>query len=331
MKSLMLMEKLRLKAPMPGFAMPLDRGVPHEPSPIRCTNFAARIGVACAPAVIRGIFGRILGLTILICAAAIPIAVSQSGQSHPGSPPSLDRGKQLLASNCAACHGIDGKGSERAPNIADSSHVRQLSEAQLARIIANGIPGTGMPAFHSLPNPQIRELIAYLRSVGGIENKAKLPGDPKKGEAIFFGQAECSNCHMIAGKGGFIGSDLTDYARSHSAEQIRSAILAPGSGDRQQIRLATAILRNGEKFVGRVRNEDNFSLQLQSMDGTFHFIMKSDLEELDYGSQPLMPANVGSSLTASELNDLLSYLLSAAGNTDPQKRENEDDMDNLED
>ena len=276
---------------------------------------------------------RVLGslaLVIVTCVVNAQAATSQEMKTEPRASSTLAKGRQILASSCAACHGIDGKGSERAPNIADSPHMRQLSDAQLEHVIANGIAGTGMPAFHSLPDSRIRELIAYLRSLEGTEKNAKLPGNPQKGEAIFFGQAGCSSCHMIAGRGGFIGSDLTDYARTHSAEQIRDAIVDASSAEKQ-VRLATAIVRSGGKFVGLVRNEDNFSLQLQSIDGTFHFIMKSELEKLDYDAQPLMPTNFGSSLTASELNDLISYLLSAAGNTDPQKRANENDMDNLED
>jgi cytochrome c oxidase cbb3-type subunit III len=277
---------------------------------------------------------RVLGslaLVIVTCVVNAQVATSQEMKTEPRAPSTLAMGRQILASSCAACHGIDGKGSERAPNIADSPHMRQLSDAQLEHVIANGIAGTGMPAFHSLPDSRIRELIGYLRSLEGRQQNVKLPGNPQRGEAIFFGLAGCSSCHMIAGRGGFIGSDLTDYARTHSTEQIRSAILDSSSDDKEQVRLATATIRNGEKFMGRVRNEDNFSLQLQSMDGTFHFIMKSELEKLDYDAQPLMPTNFGSSLTARELNDLISYLLSAAGNTDPQKRANENDMDNLED
>lgn len=208
--------------------------------------------------------------------------------------------------------------------------MRQLSDAQLKDIISNGIPGTGMPAFHSLSDSLISDLIAYLRNGGGASNTAaKLPGIPKNGEAIFFGHAGCSKCHMIAGQGGFIASDLTEYARTHSADQVREAILGTNSGAKN-IRLATAVLRNGEKYVGRVRNEDNFSLQLQSLDGTFHFLARSKLKKLDYAPQPMMPAGIGSSLSASELNDLISYLLSAAGNADPQVRAKDHEMDDLE-
>lgn len=208
--------------------------------------------------------------------------------------------------------------------------MRQLSDAQLRDIISNGIPGTGMPAFHSLSDSLVTKLIAYLRNGDGAVNAAaKLPGIPKNGEAIFFGHAGCSKCHMIAGQGGFIASDLTEYARTHSADQVREAILGTNSGAKN-IRLATAVLRNGEKYVGRVRNEDNFSLQLQSLDGAFHFFARSKLKKLDYAPQPMMPAGIGSSLSASELNDLISYLLSAAGNADPQVRAKDHEMDDLE-
>jgi len=274
---------------------------------------------------------RSLALVILSCAGSTLQATSQTPKAAPQiSPSGLEKGRQVLGSNCTACHGIDGKGSERAPNIADNPDMRRISDAQLTGIITNGIAGTGMPAFHSLSNSRIRELIAYLRSLEGATNPTKLPGDPRKGEVIFFGQAGCSNCHMVAGRGGFIASDATNYARTHSSEQIRTAILQTNSDAKQQVRLATAILRDSEQYVGRVRNEDNFSLQLQSLDGAFHFIKKSDLKKLEYDSQPLMPNTFGSSLRTSDLNDLISYLLRAAGNTDPQKSAKENDMDNLE-
>ena len=116
---------------------------------------------------------------------------------------------------------------------------------------------------------------------------------------------------MVAGRGGFIASDLSGYARTHDVEQIRNAITSPPNGD-HQARMVTATTRIGEKYEGRIRNEDNFSLQLQTLDGTFHFIAKVDLEGLEYSSQTLMPSNYGSTLSTNELNDLVSYLMSVA-------------------
>src|ERR1700745_2153959 len=177
------------------------------------------------------------------------------------------RGKQTFASTCAGCHGLDGRGGERAPSIAERAHVQRLSDAQISHIIENGVPGTGMPAFHSLQRSDVQAIVAYLRILQGRTTTLHVPGDPDRGETVFVGKAGCSGCHMVAGKGGFIASDLSSYARTHTAEQIRSAIVSPDTD--QQARLVTATTRRGEKVVGRIRNEDNFSLQLQTLDGTF--------------------------------------------------------------
>jgi cytochrome c oxidase cbb3-type subunit III len=79
--------------------------------------------------------------------------------------------------------------------------------------------------------------------------------------------------------------------------------------------MATATTRSGEKYVGMIRNEDNFSVQLQTLDGTFHFVQKSDLETLQYNSGTLMPTDHASTLSPSELNDVVSYLMSVADTT----------------
>jgi putative heme-binding domain-containing protein len=222
------------------------------------------------------------------------------------------RGKQTFASTCAGCHGLDGRGGERAPNIVENPKVQQLSDAQIFRVIENGVPGTGMPAFHSLARVEVEAVVAYLRSLQGTNRTLNLPGDPDRGQTVFFGKAGCSGCHMAAGKGGFIASDLSGYARGHAVEQIRSAITSPTPGNDRRARLVTATLRGGETYVGRIRNEDNFSVQLQTLDGTFYFVDKSDLEGLETSQTP-MHTDYGSTLSSVELNNVVSYLMRVAG------------------
>jgi cytochrome c oxidase cbb3-type subunit 3 len=236
----------------------------------------------------------------------------QQGLQQKNVKPVPARGQQTFASTCASCHGLDGRGSERAPNIAENPSVQRLSDAQIAHIIENGIPGTAMPAFHSLETSAVKAVVTYLRTLQGTKQALNLPGDPVRGETIFFGKGGCSGCHMMAGKGGFIASDLSAYARTHALEQIRSAITSPDPGNGRQARLVTATTRAGGKVVGRIRNEDNFSAQLQTLDGTFVSLSKSDLDGLEYSSQTLMPSDYGSTLTPAELDDVVSYLMRVA-------------------
>ena len=242
------------------------------------------------------------------------------------APHNASAGGSTFNSSCAACHGLDGSGGDKAPNIATNARIQHLSDQELSGIISNGIPGTGMPAFRSLSQREIQGLVGYLRTLQGKGESAALPGNPAHGKEIFFGKGECSNCHSISGKGGFVGPDLTNHAATSSAAAIRDGIIKsprmPAAGYRPGV-LTTA---DGERIEGLIRNEDNFSVQLQTRDGSFHFFSKAQLQTLEHPAGSTMPSDYGSRLTESELNDLVSYLMTT---TDRPKteRSHEDDFE----
>ncbi len=218
------------------------------------------------------------------------------------------RGLQIFTSACAGCHGLDAKGGERAPNLAAGA-VQQLPDREIFRIVKNGIPGTAMPAFHSLGDGELHALVKYLRALQGGGPAMAVPGNPSRGKALFFGAAQCSTCHSAEGKGGFIARDLSDYGSRRSPEEILRRIQAPESDEPGGNKVATVITHDGRKYSGVVRNEDNFSLQLQSLDGDFHLFTKSDVQQVEYGTQPLMPTNYGVVLSREQLDDIVSYLI----------------------
>ena len=262
------------------------------------------------------------GRRVTPAACALLIAVSAYGlgikeyslpsAAGPQSERSIADARQTFENRCAGCHGMDGRGGERAPDIATSPKVQRRTDSALTQIINDGIPAGGMPSFSTLDAPTIRALVKYLRFLQGQTGSATLPGNPENGKTIFFGRARCSECHLAGGEGGFIAPDLSSYARQRPLEEIRDAIVKPNqlsNAARGTISIAT---RSGQTLTGVLRNEDNFSLQLQSLDGTFHLIMKSDIANMTRDSKSLMPADYGSTLSASELNDLISFLMSIA-------------------
>ncbi len=242
---------------------------------------------------------------------------------QPEPPP----GAAIFASNCATCHGADGRGGEHAPNIATAPEVQRLADRDLAGIVRNGIPGAGMPAFSSLQPQQLDAVVSYLRILQGRGDIVKLPGDPARGEALFFGKAQCSDCHMVKGKGGFIGSDLSFYGADARPDQIRAIILDPDKNLPSQKKATTVVTRTGQKLTGMLKVNDNFSLSLQTPDGAFHFLPRSELVQVDIGSSSLMPA--ASKLSDKEVDDLVSYLLHiAAESPSSQSSKADDDDDN---
>lgn len=191
-----------------------------------------------------------------------------------------------------------------------------MSDADIARVIRDGTPSKKMPAFgSSFDAATLHELTAYVRSLLRTNQQAaKLPGDPVTGKTLFFGKAQCSQCHMVDGEGGFLGADLTTYAHSHSADDISAAITDPNKNRERQQKTVTVVTRDGQQFTGIARNEDNFSLQLQTPDAAFHLFAKSDLAQLKYEAASLMPADYEQRLSKHELDDIVSFLMRAAAN-----------------
>jgi cytochrome c oxidase cbb3-type subunit III len=268
--------------------------------------------------VLRGI---VLAFAVQLC-AQVP---EQHRSAATAADPSAI-GRSLYNSNCAGCHGLDGKGGEHGPNIATNPDVQHLQDQDVQRTVREGIPAAGMPAFGSKFNPdQIAALVDHVRALQGHHKQVPVTGDPEKGKVLFYGKAKCSECHMLAGKGGFLGSDLSSYGASHSASEIREAILNPNKGLDPRNGIVTVTTRHNQTYSGLLRNEDNFSVQLQTPDGIFHFFDRSALSHVEYTGRSMMPSDYGVKLRPAELDDLTAYLLtSASQQTANQPKENAD-------
>jgi cytochrome c oxidase cbb3-type subunit III len=223
---------------------------------------------------------------------------------------SAAEGQRIFSTTCAACHGLDARGGERGPDIVNRKEVQLLTDDALFHIVQDGKAGTGMPAFRSLGTEQIQAVARYLRSLQGRTAEEQLPGDAERGKGFFIGKAGCSKCHMANGEGGFIGPELSSYARNRPVEDVRSAITDPDNNLDPRQRPITVTLSDGKKQTGMIRNEDNFSLQIQAFDGSFHFFTKSELRNVEFQARSLMPSDYESRLSAQELDDIISYLIS---------------------
>jgi cytochrome c oxidase cbb3-type subunit 3 len=231
-----------------------------------------------------------------------------SDNAPSGSKPDL-RGKSIFEGKCATCHGLDGLGGEHAPDIVRRSDAKTLSDQELLNLIHDGIPEEGMPGFPSLGKEDAQTVVVYMRFLQGKSGGDSAPGDPVRGRDLFFGKAACVACHQIASGERFVAGDLAGFARDHPGNEIRDAILRPNGEQRET---ATADGRDGRKFSGVIRNEDNASLQLQDEDGRLYLLMKSSLVSIQRKSREPMPVDYAHRLSAAELNDLVSYILHEA-------------------
>ena len=73
----------------------------------------------------------------------------------------IEEGSRLFSRNCASCHGSDGRGGERGPDIT-GTHLDTRTD--LPELILNGLPSRGMPGM-KLPKTQVDLVVSFLRSI----------------------------------------------------------------------------------------------------------------------------------------------------------------------
>ena len=266
-------------------------------------------------------FATVASFAVIALHAASAQDAQKLGAKRPPPAASLSGGQQTFDSTCASCHGLDGRGGERAPDIATRPEITRLSDQDLLKVLRAGIPEKGMPPFAALGSAKLSALLSYIRSLQGKGTETPIAGNAARGKELYWGKAGCSDCHMVNGAGGFLGRDLSKYGENHSVTEIHGAIVKPEITTGTRGHLAEVTAKDGKLYSGLVRNEDNFSLQLLSLDGTFHLFSKSDLAAINFRQESLMPADYGSKLSAEELDALAAYLASITHTK--QKRGNE--------
>src|SRR5579862_4550221 len=231
---------------------------------------------------------------VLLLAALLPAGNAQD----------LAAGKKDFASRCAGCHGADGAGGEYGPNIVELRRFGHRAGRDIAEVIKNGIQDSGMPAF-PLPQAQIDSLVAFVNSLRAPAADHPAPGDPAAGERFFFGQGNCSSCHAVKGRGGNLGPDLSNLGREMRLGQITQALQNPASVTQPGYRVVTVRLQDGSTVRGLVKNESNFDLQLQTVDGRLRLIEREQIADETRETVSLMPAVKA---TPEEMRNLVAYL-----------------------
>jgi kynurenine formamidase/cytochrome c5 len=126
-------------------------------------------------------------------------------QARPDGASTDEVAARLFGSNCAICHGRDGRGAVRLPNLPDFSKTEfqdSRSESLLISSVANG--RNSMPAFGEiLSQNQIRSLVRFVRLFRKPAGAAALPADGPGGllERALKGEAHIYDLtHVISSK-----------------------------------------------------------------------------------------------------------------------------------
>ena len=252
--------------------------------------------------------------------------LNAQSQKNPvgGDATAIREGASLFRANCSPCHGLDAHGGGRGPDLTTGRWLHGGTDQAIFNTISQGVSGTEMPA-NAFEDGETWSLVAYLRSVSAPA-PSPLAGDSTAGERLFFGKEKCASCHMVKGRGGHLGPDLSRVGAARSLAYLTESVREPNKelslgytdpnnhyGIPLEYDTVVVVTRDGKHLQGVARNEDAFSLQLLGDDDQLHLLSKADLAEVRHERRSLMPAYTFQMLTPAELQDLLAYLSKLRG------------------
>ncbi len=254
----------------------------------------------------------LLGLALLTAA--------QTRERNPfASAAGAAEGRRLYGFYCVFCHGMDGA-SGRGARLASSYRRRGTSDLELYRVIANGVPGTEMSA-HLIPEDDVWKIVSFVRTLetSAAARSGACPSNPDsaaRGRAIFLGKGACLTCHSAALDGtplgsGRLGPDLSFIGATQSAGHLRESLIEPARQVSARYRRIRVTPASGAPYEGFLLNEDEYTIHLIDTRETIRSASKRDLRRIERPGGSSMPAY--SSLTASELDDTVSFLCSLKG------------------
>jgi cytochrome c oxidase cbb3-type subunit 3 len=253
-----------------------------------------------------------------------PVRAADDRNPLAGDPKAAKAGEYEFRINCALCHGLGARGGGRGPDLTRAQKKHTHSDAEMFQVISNGIPGTAMPANGTngqgvgMTDEEIWQIIAYIRSIE-MKSPAKPLGNAAHGKELFYGDANCSLCHTVAGKGGRLGPELTSVGGSRTRESIIDSVrnpsrrLAWGLTEAtkefpQEYESITVITGDGKEIKGVALNEDSFSLQMMDSSENIFLLEKDKLRSFQKNRESMMPKYNADVLSDKDLEDIVAYL-----------------------
>jgi len=222
----------------------------------------------------------------------------------------IEDGGRVFRNTCANCHGPDGN-EVAGIDLGRGVFRRAKTDQDLIQIIRTGVAGTAMPA-SDMSVAQAEQVVAYLRSVASTKRSTSAAGNLDRGRTLFDGKGACGSCHRVNGIGARLGPDLSNIGQLRQAVELETSVVDPGKEILYSNRTYRVVLKDGSAVTGHLLNLDSFTVLMLDSKETLRSFDKAGLRDFGFVDASPMPS-YKDKLTAQELADVVSYLVSLKG------------------
>ena len=247
---------------------------------------------------------------LLLVLVAAP-AAAQTRALAAAAANDLTAGQKIFDAQCAWCHGAAGTGGT-GPTLQRPVLNHASKDSELVDIVRGGIPGTEMPSFAvALTERMAWQTAAYVKSLGRTRGRP-LPGSPERGAALYASNG-CASCHIVAGRGTALGSELTRIGALRGASYLRDALIKPEATHPPGYLVVHAATADGADVRGIRLNEDVFWILIRDAGGRVHTLEKARLSKLERQLEATLMPSYATRLSDAQLDDLVAYLAGLRG------------------
>lgn len=239
-------------------------------------------------------------------------AVPSGYAAFPVDPAMVARGKTLFAAQCASCHAMDIRGTDKGPNLRRSTYMlNDIGNGKMVGVETRENAGHG-DAFLNLSDADAADITHYLKSFpprGQGSAEIGIPavftvGNATAGKAYF--DAHCASCHAVTPGGASSAANLAGIgARITDPKTLQQAWLSPTS---KQPTMAVVTMKDGSTVQGPATAAGEFTVTL-TVNGQSRVIERKDAAKIDMTYPLIGHARLLRTISDTNIHDVTGYLV----------------------
>jgi mono/diheme cytochrome c family protein len=96
---------------------------------------------------------------------SVPARDHERASPYRDQPDAIAAGRRIFVDRCSHCHGENAEGTKKRPPLRSERVQKEATEGDLHWLLVNGNMRKGMPSWAKLPDQQIWQVIAYVKSL----------------------------------------------------------------------------------------------------------------------------------------------------------------------